>query len=136
MITYKNTQFIGKEVTCNEDFKPLLDLMNDKAKELNLKIYVTSSLRYNTNVKGAIVTPAKMSNHLVGHAIDCNIVDVGKWWNSSKLKNPKGKVLEFIEYCRSVGIRWGGDFNTPDTVHFDSGLNLKNPKKYKEILKR
>ena len=75
-----------------------------------------------------------MSNHLVGHAIDCNIVEVGKWWNSSKLKNPKGKVLELIKYCQSIGLRWGGFFNTPDTVHFDSGLNINNPKKYKEIL--
>lgn len=134
MEIFKGTQFTGKDLVCHKDFIPYLKLMNSKAKDLGIQIYVTSSDRNNTNVKGAIVTPAKMSNHLVGHAIDCNLVEKNKWWNSSKLKTPSGNVLIFIDFCTSVGIRWGGTFVKKDTVHFDYPLNLKDKTKYLEIL--
>ena len=131
---FKGQNFTGKEVLCHEGFLPYLEIMDLKAVELGLKIYVTSSWRKDTNVKGAIVTPAKMSNHLVGHAIDCNIIEDKIWWNSTQLKTPTGKVLEFIKFCESNGIRWGGRFAKIDTVHFDYPLNLKNKVKYLEIL--
>ena len=131
---FKGKNFTGKVVLCHEGFIPYLEIMDVKAGELGLKIHTTSSWRHDTNVNGAIVTPAKMSNHLVGYAIDCNIVEGKVWWNSEKLKTPTGKVLEFIEYCESKGIRWGGRFVKIDTVHFDYPLNLKNKVKYLEIL--
>ena len=133
MEVFKGSQFVGKDVICHVDFIPYLKLMNSKAKDLGLKIHVTSSDRNSSNVKGTIVEPSKMSNHMVGHAIDCNIIDGKEWWNSKKLEKPSGKVLIFIDFCISVGIRWGGNFKKVDTVHFDYPLNLKNPKKWHEI---
>ena len=133
METFKGKNFTGKVVECHKDFIPYLQKMDVKAGELGLKIFVTSSLRHDANVKGAIVTPSKMSNHMVGFAIDCNIIDGKEWWNSKKLEKPSGKVLIFIDFCISVGIRWGGNFKKVDTVHFDYPLNLKNPKKWHEI---
>ena len=134
MEVFKDSQFIGKELKCHKDFIPYLTLMNTKAKDLDLEIYITSSLRDTIVVPEAVVTPAKMSNHLVGFAIDCNLVEKDKWWNNAKLKYPTGNVLKFIEYCGTIKVRWGGFFHTPDNVHFDYPLNLKNPEKYKEIL--
>lgn len=133
METFKGKNFTGKDVICHKDFVPYLQKMDIKAEELGLKIFVTSSLRSDTNVKGAIVTPAKMSNHMVGHAIDCNIMEGKEWWNSKRLEKPTGNVLKLIEYCESIGLRWGGTFAKKDTVHFDYPLNLKNPKKWHEI---
>lgn len=134
MIKHKSKYFKGKVLICHEDFKPYLEKLDSKLEELNLRIYVTSSLRHSTNVPGAIVTPAKMSNHLVGYAFDCNIIDGSEWWNSKRLLNPEGKVLEFINFAKSINLRWGGDFVKRDTVHFDYPLNRKNKEKYLEIL--
>ena len=135
MIKHKSKHFTGKVLTCHEDFKPFLEQLDVKLAELNLKIYVTSSLRKDANVKGAIVTPAKRSNHMVGFAFDCNIIDGSTWWNSKKLVNPSGKVLEFIEFAKSIGLRWGGDFSDPDPVHFDYPINRLNPNKWNSIFR-
>lgn len=133
---FKGKNFTGKEVSCHEDFAPFLQKMDNKAGELGLKLVITSSWRDTINVKGAIVTPAKISNHLVGHAIDCNILEGNILWNSTKLLKPTGKVLEFIEYCTSIGIRWGGYFKEVDVIHFDYPLNIRNQTKYLEILNK
>jgi len=134
MEIFKSKYFIGKPLECHKDFIPYLKKLEPKLAELKLEIYVTSSLRHDTNVKGAIVTPATMSNHMVGFAFDCNIVEDKKWWNSKKLEKPTDNVLAFIEFAESIGMRWGGRFKKIDTVHFDYAINLKNPTKYKEIL--
>ena len=136
MEKFKGTNFKGKVVTCHKDFVPFLVLLNDKLAELGLNIFITSSLRNSTNVKGASVTPAKMSNHLVGHAIDFNLIDGSEWWNSKRLANPTGKVKEFIDYIDEIGLRWGGFFRKPDVIHIDYAINLKHPDKYKRILEQ
>ena len=126
---FKHAAFVG-ECRIDSDFETHLILMGNKAKDLGLVIHVTSSFRTSTDVPGAIVKPAKMSNHLVGHAIDCNIEEPGKYWNSEALKAPSGKVLELIEYLESLGMRWGGRFKAVDPVHFDDGLNDNYPAKW------
>ena len=118
MINYTNTNIKGHEgkvITVHEDFVPVLDRMNSFAHSLGIIVWVTSSLRHSTLVPGAIVPPAKMSNHLVGHA------------------SPTGIVLDFILQCEAAHIRWGGRFKVPDPVHFDSGLNVLHPERWKEI---
>jgi hypothetical protein len=136
MITYSNTNIKGHDghvITIHHDFKPYLDKMNFIAVDLSIIVQVTSSLRHSTLVPGAIVPPAKMSNHLVGHAIDCNLQIGSVWYNSKMLASPTGIVLDFILQCEAAHIRWGGRFKVPDPVHFDSGLNVLHPERWKDI---
>jgi len=136
MINYTNTNIKGyqdKVITVHEDFVPVLDRMNSFAHSLGIIVWVTSSLRHSTLVPGAIVPPAKMSNHLVGCGIDANLQIGSVWYNSKALASPTGIVLDFILQCEAAHIRWGGRFSTPDPVHFDSGLNVLHPDRWKEI---
>ena len=136
MINYTNTNIKGyqdKVITVHEDFVPVLDRMNSFAHSLGIIVWVTSSLRHSTLVPGAIVPPAKMSNHLVGCGIDANLQIGSVWYNSKALASPTGIVLDFILQCEAAHIRWGGRFSTPDPVHFDSAVNVLHPDRWKEI---
>lgn len=127
LVEFKHSLFVGKPCIVDEEFVPYLNIMATYTKLYGFKIYITSSYRKDTNVSGAIVKPASMSNHLIGHAIDCNIIDEkGKLWNSKMLENPSKNIQEFIDKLKSGGLRWGGDFKVKDTVHFDDGLNVNN----------
>jgi hypothetical protein len=135
MIDYTNTNFQG-HCSIHEDFKPYLDKMNEIAKRYAITVIVTSSYRVDANVKGAIVTPATHSNHMIGHAIDCNLKQGKELYNSTRLYMPTGEIKQFIDECVKAGMRWGGDFGKPDPVHFDSGLNITNFPKWEQIYKQ
>jgi len=82
--------------------------------------------------QGAIVPPAKKSNHLAGHAIDMNLQSASGFFNSSKLKksnftNLPIEIKDLISLIKNDAVlRWGGDFNKEDPVHIDDKLNLRN----------
>lgn len=128
LINYTNTNIQGHCVI-DDGFVPVMDHINDVCKKHNFLCIITSSKRDSTLVKGAIVTPAQMSNHLIGHAIDCNLkcLKTGEYFNSVKMKDGKGEDENVIAEIESTMLRWGGRFKAVDSVHFDSGLNLKNP---------
>lgn len=139
LIHFTASNFTG-ECIVDSDFAPLLEQMNAIAIRHNMQVIVTSSYRKSTNVKGAIVTPATMSNHLVGHAIDCNVKSraTGEYFNSKKMGDGTGPDEIFLEDVdRNTDLRWGQAFNKPDSVHFDDALNIKRPnvwrQKYKEL---
>lgn len=99
--------------------------MNDSAKELGLSIKVNQAFRiHGVKVTGSVVPPATKSQHLIGHAIDCNIVDGDKWNTSSDFKNNKqtSKAEKFIKAVTKGGFRWGGNFVQKDSPHFDKQL--------------
>ena len=129
--------FQGKKVLADDLFLPELQKIDKYAGEFGIKIHVTSSFRKDANVKGAIVTPSKMSNHMAGHAIDMNIVFPGGWANSAYLKksneaNWHDSGKGFIDAIRDdETLRWGGDFNTEDPVHIDDGLNVRSREEWK-----
>jgi len=136
---YKHPLLLNGPCFVHFEFLPYMASFCKALEETGCKAWLTSSYRKTTNVPGAIVSPAKMSNHLIGHAIDCNIIDKnGTLWNSGLLKNPTGEVKEFINKVISKGIRWGGFF-TPDKngktdpVHFDDGMNIHDPIHWQEI---
>jgi len=113
--------------TIDDDFEQSLVKMNDIAIKYNITVLVNSSYRVDAIVPGAIVTPATHSNHMIGHAIDCNLQLNGVLYNSVKMQSDQGTVRQFInELKATAGMRWGGDFGKPDPVHFDDGLNIKN----------
>ncbi len=142
LFIYSGSNFQGKPVIADTEFKDALDRLNQYAVKNKVKVHVTSSFRTSTNVKGAIVKPAKMSNHLVGHAIDMNLIFNGNETANSQYLNRAHEdiwdpaVKGFInDIEQDKGLKWGGDFNTQDPVHIDDRLNVNNPKKWKERYK-
>jgi len=134
IIDFTHPRLTGKPCKIHEDFKPFMDKFCDSLELTECKAYIVSSLRNDTNVEGAIVEPAKRSNHLVGYAVDVNFIDdKGIFWNSELLKNPSGKILDFIQLVKGDGLRWGGEFSTPDNIHFDYPLNILDPQKWDAI---
>jgi hypothetical protein len=123
--------------TIHDDFESTLIKINEIAKRYNITVHIISSYRADANVQGAIVKPATQSNHMVGHAIDCNLMHQGKLYNSTLMQTDTGIIRQFINELKAQGIRWGGDFGKPDPVHFDDGLNINNMTawmtKYNEI---
>lgn len=126
-----NHPYIRKnEFVLSSELLPFIKFTNKIAKELSLKIVLNQAMRVNgVKVTKTVVVPAKKSQHLIGHAIDCNIVDGGNW-NSSRTFVKKGeteKAKQFIAAIKGKGLRWGGDFTNIDTPHFDKRLNSGLP---------
>lgn len=138
LVDFSASNFKGKKVKADTEFINSLNKINQYAKTNNVKIHVTSSWRANAKVAGAIVKPAKKSNHMAGHAIDMNIDFAGGRANSTYLKkrneaNWDASVVGFIKAIRDDNeLRWGGDFRTEDPVHIDDGLNINNPKEWEK----
>lgn len=133
--TFIGSQFIGKPVLADIEFIPHLEKINDFADTNRLKIYVTSSSRpWGVPVAGSIFPPAKMSNHLIGHAIDMNIQIGGKLYTSNELgdfKSLPSTIQAFFNAIRNHPVlHWGEDFGDP--VHIDDRLNRRNPTTWKE----
>ena len=124
LTAFTGSHFIGKKVVANQNFLPALGRINQYARQSDVKVYVTSSFRPTTVVRGAIVKPATFSNHLVGHAIDMNLVygPEATFCNSQGLAQAvlPPPVDAFIQAVRQdPGLRWGGDFKVKDMVHID-----------------
>lgn len=144
---FKHPLLSGKPCMINEEFTLVMGLFCRYLEIVKCSAVITSSYRPNAeNIKGAIVTPARRSNHMVGCGIDCNLVDSkGRVWNSedlevfapeSKKYNPKiiNEISQFLGLIRrSHSLRWGGDFKDFDTVHFDNSINVTNPKHWDEL---
>ena len=136
-----------EEIWVDEDFVSYLDKMNEAAQKRMITIGVTSAFRLNSDhINGAVVTPAKKSNHFVGHAIDLNLICNGMVFKSDDLsiayqtKVPtiiQQIIKNFIAECKTDGMRYGGDFKPTETandpVHMDSGLYQRDPEKWKEL---
>ncbi len=128
-------------IRVHSGFRTSMDTIRDIANELNVQVYVISSLRRpNHPVENAIVAPARTSNHHVGYAIDVNLIFDGDWYDSKRLADwselhDAHNVRDFFNRIRSAGLRWGGDFSTPDPVHIDYALNLKEPEHYARLVK-
>lgn len=134
LTTYTNTNFQGKPIITNIAFVSMLDKINEYAKKNAVQVKITDSYRRDTDVPGAIVTPAQMSNHKVGHAIDMNLIYEGGYANSDYM-NPANRsnwaapVRGFLEdISNDPALRWGGDFHSQvDPVHIDDDLNHSDP---------
>lgn len=136
IISYKNTNIAGP-CLIDKDFAPKMDIINDVCKKHGFIFVMTSSKRASTLVPGAIVTPAQMSNHLVGHGVDGNLKEIatGEYYNSTKMGDGRGNDECVIREIEALGVRWGGEFRAKDEVHFDDGLNIKDPAKWHELNK-
>lgn len=140
LLRFRGGYFRGSGIV-HRGFVAAVEDINRYAIQCNVKIHLTSSFRKDNGRKitGAIVTPSKISNHFVGHAIDMNVVDGRHWCNSNCLRNEKNqrsRVKCFISKIKQdANLRWGGDFSISDPVHIDDGLNRKNLQEYHRLYK-
>lgn len=144
---YKHPLLSGKPCMIHNEFVASMDLFCRYLEIVKCRASINSSYRPNAdNIKGAIVKPARRSNHMIGCGIDCNLIDSkGKIWSSEDLEvfapkspNYNPKIINDISQLlglvrRSKVLRWGGDFTAFDTVHFDNGINISNPERWDEI---
>lgn len=144
---YKHRLLTGKTCMVHTDFIPAMDLFCRYLEIVKCSASINSSYRPNANnINGAVVTPARRSNHMVGCGIDANLVDSkGKMWSSEMMEvfcpesskyNTKivNEISQFLNLIRrSRTLRYGGDFRTPDPIHYDNAINISNPKRWDEI---
>jgi hypothetical protein len=104
----------------------IIGTMSLRARETDVVLRVNQAFRRSAvPPSGAVVTPATRSQHLVGHALDVNIVD-GDVVNTSAMYRAgtaSQGALDFIDAVKLDGLRWGGDFRESDPPHFDDHLN-------------
>ncbi len=136
LVIYEGSRFLGKPCQADVQFVPMLEKINDYAKQADVYIVITSSFGTTTNVKGAIVKPATYSNHLAGHGIDMNLKYGNNKHANSKvlIKYPDvpASVKQFLDFIiNDPDLRWGGKFNRKDPVHIDDGLN-RDMKKWRK----
>jgi hypothetical protein len=134
LIPFQGRNFTGNSAVVDASFAPLLEFVDVCARELQLQIHVTSSFRQkDAAIVGAVVPPAQRSNHLVGHAIDMNVIFGGELFNSVRLARRNhstlpAAVLDLLNRIRSHdALRWGGDFARADPVHIDDDLARRDP---------
>uniref|UniRef100_H2Y5B2 Peptidase M15C domain-containing protein n=1 Tax=Ciona savignyi TaxID=51511 RepID=H2Y5B2_CIOSA len=134
----KITGHNGHSIRIDSGFLGSMQMMHAAARYCNLTVKVTSSFRKQGQpVPGSIVTPATHSNHLVGRAIDMNVVTPLGWCNSKCLQARKDKyAVCFIDGLKRGGLRWGGDFTKIDPVHLDDNYYNKFPTSWLELFKQ
>jgi hypothetical protein len=124
--TFKVLDYPGAqdgEILVHQDFAGVISYtMNNAAKTAKVTLIINQTFRvHSIPPSGAVVPPASKSQHFIGHAIDLNIVD-GETVNTAAMFD-NGKETDnadtFISAVKKSGIRWGGDFNCTDPVHFD-----------------
>jgi hypothetical protein len=131
----QNATIRGQPLRIDREFRPAIEGIEELANDLGLIVWITSSLREPYKpVAGAIVTPAKFSNHHIGHGIDMNLVMNDRWFRSTELgrfDSLPGPIQSFLDGVQSrLKLRWGGKFSTPDPVHIDDGLNLRDRERF------
>ena len=126
----------SEPIVVHRDFSEHFLRLCGIADKCGVELHVTHSLRrLNPKLEGAIVEQAERSNHHAGHAIDLNVVCEGEWFNSKRLASDALRELPESHPVRQFlmdvqcdpGLRWGGDFSTPDPVHFDNNLVGRDP---------
>lgn len=110
------------EMLVHQDFVGWVESMNAKAIDNKVTLRVNQAFRVQgLPVSGAVVPPASSSQHLIGHAVDVNIVD-GSTVNTSAMfiaGTATQAARNFVKAAKDLGLRWGGDFSPIDPPHFD-----------------
>lgn len=113
------------EVLVNGDFTGL-DTLNTLARTANLQLRLNQAFRVQgVAPRGAVVPPAGRSQHLIGHAVDLNIVvgtTVVVSANYIGGTAPK-EATDFAAAAKAQGLRWGYDFAPRDPPHYDQRVS-------------
>lgn len=125
ILSYPSAQ--QNEILVHPDFADAISsTMNDQAIAAKVTLNINQSFRRSdVPPSGAVVTPATKSQHLVGHAVDLNIIDGSTTNTSVMFKNGEetDAADTFVAAVKAKGLRWGGDFSKYDPVHFDNFLS-------------
>lgn len=110
------------EVLVHQDFAPRIEALNGAAKAAGVTLRLNQTFRVQgLPVSGAVVPPASSSQHLIGNAVDLNIVD-GDIVNTSAMfiaGTQTQRAKDFVKAAKALGLRWGDDFTPRDPPHFD-----------------
>ena len=110
------------EFLVHQGFVATVTRLNTQAIAASVSLRINQSFRVQgLPPTGAVVQPATNSQHLIGHALDLNIVD-GSTVNTSAMfiaGSQSQGAKDFIKGVKQDGIRWGGDFSPKDPPHFD-----------------
>ena len=133
--------FRGEPLQISTEFEEAVQRIEHNARARDITIWVTSSFREPYRyLADSIVVPAKLSNHHVGHAFDMNIIHGGEFYNSTRLSDPLQLPSDVRLFLNSIsvelGYRWGGNFDPPDPVHIDDGINVRNPALFRRIFEK
>jgi hypothetical protein len=110
------------EVLANQGFVTGLDSLNSAAAGASVRLHLNQTYRrQDVPPSGAVVPPATRSQHLIGQAVDLNIVDGATVVSSAMFLNntATSAAVALVQAARNTGLRWGGDFSQRDPVHFD-----------------
>jgi hypothetical protein len=135
------TVFRGEALMIDEEFLPDLRKIEVAAAKQELVVWITSSWREPKKpVNNAIVPAAQLSNHLVGHGIDMNLIHKGEFFNSAALMKATlpQEITDFFSEIRAKPhpLRWGIEFSPADPVHIDNGLNVFHQSVYRQKLEK
>ena len=112
----------ANEFLVHQGFVATVARLNAQANAASVGLRINQSFRVQgLPPTGAVVPPASNSQHLIGHALDLNIVD-GSTVNTSAMfiaGSQSQGAKDFIKGVKQDGIRWGGDFSPKDPPHFD-----------------
>lgn len=112
----------GDEVLVNAGFAVGLDSLDRAAAGAGVRLHLNQTYRrQDVPPTGAVVPPATRSQHLIGQAVDLNVIDGATVVTSAMfLRNTATQsALAVVRAARNAGLRWGGDFTQKDPVHFD-----------------
>jgi len=121
-----NPSIGADDFVVHKDFVASLASINQAAVDAGVLFQVNQSMRVaGKPVRGAVVQPASSSQHLIGNAVDFNILHGGKPIHSSKMVwgDLPQAAKDFITDVKKAGMRWGGDWAKRDPIHFDSFID-------------
>lgn len=110
------------EMLVHSDFMAQVNALNGAAVDNAVTLRINQSFRVQgVPVSGAVVPPATSSQHLIGHALDLNIVDGDRVNTSAMFLAGKQTqaAKDFVKAAKKLGLRWGDDFSPRDPPHFD-----------------
>ena len=128
--TIPNPSVHDGDLVVDAGFLSGLKKLEDAAALAKVTIKINQAFRVaGAPVGGAVVTPASKSQHLIGHAIDCNVQDGSTLVTSHVFAadTQPAATQAFVKAAKAAGLRWGGDFTERDFVHFDDFVNPEGP---------
>jgi hypothetical protein len=121
------------EMLVHQDFVDVVNGLDAKARAARVSLRINQSFRVQgLPPNGAVVPPATHSQHLIGHAVDLNIVDATTVNTTAMFRQGTQTTAakDFVRAAKKDGIRWGGDFAPHDPPHFDDFV-LPSSEEYK-----
>jgi hypothetical protein len=114
----------------DRDFAAKLSIMNAKAQEQSLYVFVNQVFRIEgVAVNNPVVPPAGHSAHKMGRAVDLQLGTTATTPLSAvmMMNAPADSAMgRFRDHMKNQGCRYGGDWAQPDSPHYDQQIFPSN----------